>query len=151
MPETTEIRAKYGGIEKLPDTAKVCADLLAGENGFDHTIEVIRGGLPEALRETAYALACDIAAADGEAKQEELRVLELLRHGLDIERLAIPAGRITAIRGANGAGKTTLLEIIALLCRPTRGEVRLWGRAGRTADRALRRRCVGRPVVHRWS
>ncbi len=75
-------------IEKLPDTAKVCADLLAGENGLDHTIEVIRGGLPEALRETAYALACDIAAADGEAKQEELRVLELLRHGLDIERLA---------------------------------------------------------------
>ncbi len=75
-------------IEKLPATAKVCADLLAGENGFDHTIEVIRGALPEALRETAYALACDIAAADGEAKQEELRVLELLRHGLDIERLA---------------------------------------------------------------
>ncbi len=83
-------------IEKLPATAKVCADLLAGENGLDHTVEVIRGGLPEALRETAYALACDIVAADGEANQEELRVLELLRHRLDIERL--PAAGIE--RGA---------------------------------------------------
>ena len=75
-------------VEKLPDTARVCAELLSGDNGLDDTIEVIRGGLPESLRETAYALACDVAAADGEASQEELRVLELLRHRLQVERLA---------------------------------------------------------------
>lgn len=58
---------------------------------------------------------------------------------LDIERLAIPTGRITAIRGANGAGKTTLLEIIALLRRPARGEVRLWDCTGRAAQRLQRK------------
>ena len=47
--------------------------------------------MPAKLRETAYAIACDVAAADGEASQEELRVLELIRHRLDIERL-IAAG-----------------------------------------------------------
>ena len=41
--------------------------------------------------ETAYALACDVAAVDGEATQEELRVLELMRHRLNIDRL-IAAG-----------------------------------------------------------
>ena len=41
-----------------------------------------RRRLPANLRETAYAIACDLVAADGEATQEELRVLELMRHRL---------------------------------------------------------------------
>jgi hypothetical protein len=48
------------------------------------------------LRETAYALACDVVAADGRATQEELRLLELLRHRLEVGRL--PAAAIE--RGA---------------------------------------------------
>ena len=32
-------------------------------------------------------MACDIVAVDGEARQEELRWLEMLRHGLEVERL----------------------------------------------------------------
>jgi tellurite resistance protein len=36
-------------------------------------------------------VACDVAAADGEASQEELRVLELMRDRLNIDRL-IAAG-----------------------------------------------------------
>jgi hypothetical protein len=43
------------------------------------------------MRETAYALACDIVAADGNASQEELRVLELLRHRMEMERLVAAA------------------------------------------------------------
>ena len=73
--------------KKLPETASVCVDLLTGENGLEHTIEVIRDALTGPLRETAYALACDIVAADASASQEELRLLELLRHRLEIERL----------------------------------------------------------------
>lgn len=75
----------------LPHTASLCVDLLAGENGLEQTLEVIAGALPERFRETAYALACDITAADGEASQEELRVLELLRHRLGLERLVAAA------------------------------------------------------------
>lgn len=77
--------------ETLPQTASVCVDLLSGDNGLEHTLDVIRAALPERLRETAYALACDIVAADGEATQEELRILELLRHRLNMERLVAAA------------------------------------------------------------
>lgn len=73
--------------KQLPNVASMCVDVLSGENGLDHTLEVIAGALPERLRETAYALACDIVAADDSASQEELRLLELLRHRLEIERL----------------------------------------------------------------
>ena len=75
----------------LPATAAACAELLAEEDGLDRAIDVIKGALPPNLRETAYALACDVVAADGEANQEELRLLEILRHRLDIDRL-IAAG-----------------------------------------------------------
>ena len=75
----------------LPATAAGCAELLAEEDGLDRAIDVIKGALPHNLRETAYALACDVVAADGEANQEELRLLEILRHRLDIDRL-IAAG-----------------------------------------------------------
>jgi tellurite resistance protein len=76
---------------QLPSVASMCVDLLSGENGLDHTLEVIVSALPERMRETAYALACDIVAADGNASQEELRVLELLRHRMEMERLVAAA------------------------------------------------------------
>jgi len=61
---------------------------------------------------------------------------------LDVRRLSIPAGRVTAVVGANGAGKTTLLEVIALLRRPARGRLSLWGREVRYPDRRARRKVV---------
>lgn len=70
---------------------KECAALLAKEDGLEQALKGIKATLPQKLRETAYAVACDVAAADGEASQEELRVLELLRHRLGIDRL-IAAG-----------------------------------------------------------
>jgi hypothetical protein len=44
--------------------------------------------LPEKLRETAYAIACDVVAVDLTASQEELRLLEMLRHRIGVDRLA---------------------------------------------------------------
>ncbi len=75
----------------LTAAAEACAELLAEEDGLDRAIDFIKGALPEKLRETAYALACDIVAADNAASQEELRLLEFLRHRLEIERLAAAA------------------------------------------------------------
>ncbi|MHC4717320.1 MAG: ATP-binding cassette domain-containing protein, partial [Planctomycetota bacterium] len=60
---------------------------------------------------------------------------------LDVDRLEIPDGRVTAVVGPNGSGKTTLLEVLALL-RRHRGELRLWGQPARRGDRALQRRVV---------
>lgn len=75
----------------LPDTARSCAEVLNTENGMETVLELIKQSIPHALRETAYALAIEVAAADGAASQEELRLLELIRHRLEIDRL-IAAG-----------------------------------------------------------
>ncbi|MEM1342650.1 MAG: 2-dehydro-3-deoxyphosphooctonate aldolase, partial [Pseudomonadota bacterium] len=37
--------------------------------------------------ETAYAIACDVAAADGMLGQSELRFLQEIRYELDMDRL----------------------------------------------------------------
>ncbi|MFQ5974145.1 MAG: tellurite resistance TerB family protein [Alphaproteobacteria bacterium] len=81
---------------QLPKIASDCAELLDDEQGLENAFELIRDALPEHLRETAYALACDVVAADGKASQEELRLLELLRHAIGVGRL--PAAAIE--RGA---------------------------------------------------
>lgn len=75
----------------LPKTTAACAELLDAEDGLDQAFAVIKGSLPTRLRETAYALACDVAASDGEASQEVLRLLEMVRHRLDIDRLTAAA------------------------------------------------------------
>jgi tellurite resistance protein len=77
--------------DRLPSVLESCSQLLSREEGLDEAFAEIGQALPSNLRETAYALACDVAAADGEAAQEELRVLELMRHRLNIDRL-IAAG-----------------------------------------------------------
>ena len=41
----------------------------------------------ERLFETAYALSCDVAAADGTLDESELRLLEEIRYELTIDRL----------------------------------------------------------------
>jgi tellurite resistance protein len=75
----------------LAQIAAAATDLLSEEDGLDAAIGLMKSGLPQRLRPTAYALACDVVAADGEAKQEELRYLEMLRHELDVDRLTAAA------------------------------------------------------------
>ena len=41
--------------------------------------------------ETAYALACDVAVADSRLTQEELRLLEMIRFRLEVDRLSAAA------------------------------------------------------------
>jgi len=77
--------------QQLARVLEECTQLLNREDGLDEAFAAIKAVLPANLRETAYAIACDVAAADGEASQEELRVLEMMRHRLDIDRL-IAAG-----------------------------------------------------------
>ncbi|MQX35547.1 tellurite resistance TerB family protein [Roseospira navarrensis] len=74
--------------DALPRAVESCMQLVSsGEHGVEEAVAVIRDSLPPTLRETAYALALDVIAADGQALQEELRLLEILRHRLDIDRL----------------------------------------------------------------
>lgn len=75
----------------LPTVLEDCSKMLSRDDGLEEAFAQIKSVLPANLRETAYAIACDVAAADGEASQEELRVLEMMRHRLNIDRL-IAAG-----------------------------------------------------------
>lgn len=77
--------------ENLAATTASCAELLDDENGLDKALELIGAALPERLRETAYALACDVAAADGRVVVEESRMLELIRDRLNIDSLIAAA------------------------------------------------------------
>lgn len=65
--------------------------LLDEADGLDRATSLIAEALPMRLRETAYLLACEVAAADGEATQEELRFLQDFRIGLDMDRLVAGA------------------------------------------------------------
>lgn len=74
-------------IDRMNTVAQVVFDLLEQEDGLDAIFGLIRDNLPERLFETAYALACDTAAADGSLHETELRLLEEIRYELNIDRL----------------------------------------------------------------
>jgi tellurite resistance protein len=76
---------------RITEVGAECAELLREEDGLDVALDRIARALPQPMRETAYALACDVAAADGRAEEAELRLLELLRHRLSVDRLTAAA------------------------------------------------------------
>lgn len=81
---------------RINTVSQTVADLLEEEDGLDALIGLVVESLPDHLHETAYALACDVAAADGRVNLNELRFLEMLRYDLNVGRL--PAAAIE--RGA---------------------------------------------------
>jgi tellurite resistance protein len=74
-------------IDRMQVMAQTVFDLFDQEDGLDALFGLVRDNLPERLNETAYALACDVAAADGSLGAEELRLLEEIRYELNIDRL----------------------------------------------------------------
>lgn len=73
--------------DKVPTISQTVFELFEQEDGLDALFGLIRDALPERLNETAYALCCDVAAADGDIAQPELRMLEEIRYELNIDRL----------------------------------------------------------------
>ncbi len=73
--------------DRIKVVSQTVFDLFAVEDGLDALFGLIRENLPEKLNETAYALACDVAAADGMLLEAELRLLEEIRYELSIDRL----------------------------------------------------------------
>ncbi|WP_305972300.1 MULTISPECIES: tellurite resistance TerB family protein [unclassified Mameliella] len=95
---TVELVKIDASVKMLPifsgyDTDRVRAmstlvfELFEQEDGLDALFGLIRDNLPERLFETAYALACDVAAADGTLQETELRLLEEIRYELNLDRL----------------------------------------------------------------
>jgi len=76
--------------DHVPWVSNMVSDLLEEEE-LDALIGLVEQALPDHLRETAYALACDVAAADKRVQMTELRLLEMLRHDLGGDRLTAAA------------------------------------------------------------
>jgi len=77
--------------DRLRYVTQTVLDMLSEDDGLDAILGMVKEALPGELNETAYALACDLAAADGTVKMTELQWLEMLRHDLGVGRLAAAA------------------------------------------------------------
>jgi len=76
---------------RLLSTSRECAAILEEEEGLDAVLGLVRNALTERLRETAYWLALEVALTDSRVMLEEIRVLELIRRSLGIDRLVAAA------------------------------------------------------------
>jgi tellurite resistance protein len=73
---------------RLLQVSQECAAILEEEDGLDAVLGLIGESLPDHLRETAYWLALEVALTDSRVALEEIRVLDLLRRSLGVDRLA---------------------------------------------------------------
>ncbi|HZV20840.1 MAG TPA: tellurite resistance TerB family protein [Hyphomicrobiales bacterium] len=78
-------------VNNLAKTAEQCGNLLSEEEGLEQLLEIVTSALPRKLYETAYALAVEVAAADLRVPDEEIRLLELLRDALHLDKLVTAA------------------------------------------------------------
>ena len=72
---------------RVQTVAQIVFDLFEEEDGLDALFGLVKHALPENLYETAYALACDVAACDGRLLELELQMLKEIRYELNIDRL----------------------------------------------------------------
>lgn len=77
--------------ERLQVATEAVVGLLEEDDGLAHACKLIREALPPRLRETAYALACDVVAAEPTASQPLLRMMELVKSELELDPLVAAA------------------------------------------------------------
>lgn len=85
----TPIFASYDA-GRLEAVANQCVDAINGQ-GLELALDQALAAIPDRLQDTAYALAVEIAVVDLQLPQEELRLLEMLRDRLHIDRLVTAA------------------------------------------------------------
>ncbi len=94
---------------QLDSAMEAAISLLREDDGLAHAGRLIREALPSRLRETAYALACEVIAGDGFAAQPTLQMLEFVLGELQIDPLVASAiergtrARYRKVEDAQGA------------------------------------------------
>ncbi len=82
---------------RLATVAQEAGDMLQMSEGMTTVLELVSDQLPLRLRETAYALAVEVAAVDLAVGREELRFLAILRDALSLDKLTTAALERSAI------------------------------------------------------
>jgi len=77
--------------DRLIDVTRAAAEILKGPEGLDIVLEVLRDAVPHKFYDTAYALAVEIASADYNIQQEEIRLLQMVRDRLGLDKLTCAA------------------------------------------------------------
>ena len=72
---------------RLADVTNAAVTLLNEEDGLAHAGRLIRAALPSKLRETAYALACEVVAGGRGARSQSLDMLDFVREELRLDPL----------------------------------------------------------------
>ena len=75
----------------LADATDAAVRLLKQEDGLTHAANLIRSALTPKLRETAYALACEIVAGGQGDRERSLDMLEFVRTELRIDPIIAAA------------------------------------------------------------
>ena len=76
---------------RLLGACQECAAILQEPDGLDAVLGLVKDAVPAGLRETAYWLALEVALSDPHVMLEEIRIIELMRRALEIDRLAAAA------------------------------------------------------------
>ena len=71
--------------------AQEVGEILQEPEGLNAVLGLVEEALPAKLRETAYALAVEVAASDLAVGKEELRFLAILRDKLGLDKLVTAA------------------------------------------------------------
>ncbi len=82
---------------RLTTVAQEAGEILQEAEGLNAILGLIKRALPRELRETAYALAVEVAASDLAVGREELRFLAILRDTLELDKLVTAALERSAI------------------------------------------------------
>ncbi|HYE00221.1 MAG TPA: tellurite resistance TerB family protein [Alphaproteobacteria bacterium] len=77
--------------DRLVKAGEDCTRQLRGADGLKQTLSLVAEMLPTNLRETAYLLAAEVAAADGLALAQEHRLLQLIARALGLDPLVAAA------------------------------------------------------------
>jgi tellurite resistance protein len=82
---------------RLMMVAQEAGEILQENEGLKAILGLIKQALSPKLRETAYALAVEVAASDLAVGKEELRFLAMLRDALGLDKLVTAAIERSAI------------------------------------------------------
>lgn len=83
--------------ERLTTVAQEVAAILQEPEGLNAMLGLVADALSPKLRETAYALAVEVAASDLAVGKEELRFLAILRDRFGLDKLVTSALERSAI------------------------------------------------------
>lgn len=82
---------------RLMTVAQEAGEILQEPEGLQTILGLVKQALSPKLRETAYALAVEVAASDLAVGKEELRFLAMLRDTLGLDKLVTAAIERSAI------------------------------------------------------